>query len=994
LLERKKKFPKLLMQFIVMEENASELSEFIDFWKVKFQRFGLDSEVCVNNSMAVVDGVNLRLRTEVESEEKQLKSNQFFCETLKKHKIEAPKFSDYRKFWDSKIHERPCCYHLFRNVMIRANGEVTVCANDLPMGLSLGNINTEPISKILSAKKLFQWRLAEIFGRFECLPSLCQKCVPDRHLHPNDLNRFFLVTRIPSPVSIYRYRNDTVQKKEHVWKIRIQPEAWYQGHFDDWDIAFLGSNEGVEDGYSMVLGRYSGFVNYRFDFLEPERSISMLTIRARIASHSKVFSNEDKYSSEIELQLNGIGLGKKRVYWTWPNCQIQEWAVWDKQVLEKISLRKEGNLLSFVVSGDIPYKNGISICSKPLSDAYRGKDIPIEIDIDTSSPQVKVLLINPLVSSYSDSKGAITLGLGHLASYIRFEYECRIIDMDFEGLNNQDVIEIIRKEGYSVVGFTGMTYQADQALELARAIKTEFPAIATLFGGPFFSNMPEETLEQECADFVVIGEGEQTLLEILDHIREGSIDFSDVLGLAWKSHGNITLNPQRHPMDPGEIKHPARDLMPSHGLMPDPVFGGERAAISMFSRGCVGSCIFCSTPKMWGHNVRMRPIESVVAEIRQVKRDHGVKNLIIDDDIFTLDKGFVSEFCSRVMKDFPDLKWRINTRIELLDEQTLLLLKKAGCVKITFGIESGDPDIQKRIGKFANSEKIKDVFSLCKKNGVQAAMLLIIGHPGETPESVQRSVELVKLVDPSGGWDFQILQPHPGTAIRERFNKPEFGKILTNDWNHYFSDNITYLPSGFSKEEFYMLCRKVTGRPIKYLGEVLGLELGTPNLNGIHIIPWNYERAEFDDWRPFFWEGEGKATAGFSHFLGRNVGYVTYVFQNRIPDPDSISVSARICSHSKRFEKIPENASDITLQINGVDVGTKLLYHNWPECPIEEWTITDKELLKAVNLREGKNAITFRVKENAKHKNGITIYYKGLTKPFEEKEMPIIVKIT
>ncbi len=592
----------------------------------------------------------------------------------------------------------------------------------------------------------------------------------------------------------------------------------------------------------------------------------------------------------------------------------------------------------------------------------------------------KVLLVNPRVSPMAFSKKTVTLGLGHIAGYIRQEYEVKILNMEQDNLFIEDVLKIIKKGEYNIVGITGMTYQANSGLKLGKAIKDMDSSIKTVFGGPFFSNTIQETLKENFSDFVIMGEGEQPFLELLGELKKNNKDFKKISGLSWKEDNKIMINESPKPMDPEKIKLPARDLMPTHGLFKDPFFNNSLTAIVMASRGCVGKCIFCSSPSFWGHKVRLRSIDSIISEIKQIIDTYHVKNFNFDDDVFTLVPSFLKEFCKRVTP--LNIKWRVVSKVNLVNEKMLKMMKAAGCVRLAFGIESGDPNIRKLIGKELNDFEIKQTFETCRKLEISAGALMIIGHPGETSESIKKSIKLIEELNPNGGHDFQIMQPHPGTVLRERFNTKEYGEILTNNWNDYYSDNITYLPSAFSKEEFFNWCTLVTGRPIRMTSDLSNNDIK------VSIDPSIWKSAKFDVWPPYYWKGKDD---GFSHFLGKNEGFVEYEFGVPIVKVKQIKVRTRIASHSKQQAKEKKNASDITVEINGIEIGTKRIYYYWSNCPIEEWVVKDKQVLKKIKLKDIGNTLTFRIKSVAECKTGISIYYRALEPGLED--FPITVEL-
>lgn len=604
--------------------------------------------------------------------------------------------------------------------------------------------------------------------------------------------------------------------------------------------------------------------------------------------------------------------------------------------------------------------------------------------------KIKVLLVNPLVSEKATWKNTVTLGLGSLAAYIRDKYEVVIKEMDLERLANKDIIEIIKTNGFNVIGITGLTYQAKKGYKLAELIKKEIPKSTIIFGGVFHTAQFKETASKEFTDFVIRGEGEQTFLELLNVLKNGKKkEFFNINGLVWKLNGNIKINKERKFLDLNKISPPARDLMPSKGIIYDAVFENKKSIVIMFSRGCPNTCVFCLSPMMWKRTLRYMNVNNAISELKYLKKTYKINNFCIDDDAFTVNRKYVIQFCNELLKQNLNIQWRVNTKVNLVDKELLLKMKEAGCIKVTYGIESGDSKILKIIGKDFTLKEVRKVIALNKKICLPAAMLMIIGHPHETKKTVEKSWKLIQELQPNGGYDFQVMQPHPGTELREIIAK-KTGKILTDDWDDYFSDNVTYLPESFSLNEFLIYCREYTRRDILCKGEKRNLSYQINNT--ITIPPSVWDKGQFDKWDLSYWVGSLDCKKGLTHVVGKDTGYITYNFRNNLKKIKKIKVKCRISSHSKSFEKKVENTSEITCLINNIEIGTKQVYHEWPNCEIKEWEVKNLEMLKKINLNKN-NTLTFKIKKNAKYKNGITIYYKALENRFKKKEMPIIIEL-
>ncbi|MDD2714951.1 MAG: radical SAM protein [Candidatus Wallbacteria bacterium] len=587
-----------------------------------------------------------------------------------------------------------------------------------------------------------------------------------------------------------------------------------------------------------------------------------------------------------------------------------------------------------------------------------------------------ILLVNPLPSSLAPFPERLSLSLGSLASFLPAGMAEIFYDNGDQGLF------LSKAESFEFIGFTGMTYQARRALALASAVKKRFPEKRTVFGGVHASLNPGILLENPELDFVISGEGEEPLLSLLsgnpDHpgiyrIREGKVS-----GKPAGPHPDITKFPIIN-----------RKLIPDQGIFYDQAFS-ERAAIVMFSRGCVGTCTFCASPAMFGRNPRYRTPEQAVEELKYLSSELGISNFAIEDDNFLSDGEFASFFIHQMQKSGLGIRFRINCRLENLSFGILLHLKKIGLCKITLGIEQIDPLILRHLGKSLDQKKLAEALSWCDKLGILAALLLIAGAPGETRESLRLVSEWVSGLNPSGGYDFQILQPHPGHRIAEICRKT--GKILTTDTDDFFSDNITFLPAGFDDPaEFRNLVREVSGKPVKIAGvqEKPFLEqLREKGAETLVINPADYSSSDFN-LVTTHWQGSERCSSGLSIIKCRDYGGIEYNFQ--IKDAASISgffLHGRFASHPMGFPKGERYSSEIKVILNGVEVSRQVFksIHTTGE-------YLRISIYRPGALKEGLNTLRLEVPKDSRLKNGLSIFCKPLNRFFEPYEMPLILEI-
>jgi len=400
---------------------------------------------------------------------------------------------------------------------------------------------------------------------------------------------------------------------------------------------------------------------------------------------------------------------------------------------------------------------------------------------------VKITLISPpdFGSKYREFLGMVVppLGLAYIAAVLeQHGYKVSIIDAPALNMTYKDIAKTVYREKPDIVGIQALTPTIYNAFNVAKLVRKVLPETTIVMGGyhPTFADI--ETLK-ECkeVDVCVRGEGEYTMLDIVKNIEKQS-DFSRVLGITYRNKsGRIVRNPNRPLIkNLDELPFPARHLLPMDKYM---VFGMKVPATTIVcSRGCPMRCSFCASSAMYGGVVRFRSPENVVAEIEHVKEKYEVKMIAFVDDTFTLFRRWVNRLCDRILEKKLDIIWGAAARVDTLNLQTLIKMKKSGCSTLFFGIESGVEFILKNIGKTFTLRKVMKVFEWCRKLGIRIIASFALGFPGETLDTIRRTIEFAKKLKPDFVV-FSIATPYPGTAFfKECLDK---GILKIKDWSKY-----------------------------------------------------------------------------------------------------------------------------------------------------------------------------------------------------------------
>ena len=288
-------------------------------------------------------------------------------------------------------------------------------------------------------------------------------------------------------------------------------------------------------------------------------------------------------------------------------------------------------------------------------------------------------------------------------------------------------------------------------------------------------------------DFQVVGEGEETIQEIMEALEQGR-SLEGILGVIYRDNGNIVENPRRPlEMTADKLPVPNRDLLPTdkyvHSL---PGKGFIRYATLFTSRGCPFHCIFCSQHTMHGRKMRWHSLERVMVELDQIVNKLGVEHIIIMDETLTLDKQRTMELCRRIKEAGLKFTWEGWTRAETVDEELLSEMKSAGLIRLSFGIESGDPEMLKIIKKGITLEGVRRAYKIADKVGLETRGSAILGHPFETRETAWRTIKFLRSIKELKQIYLNVATPYPGTELYDYAVNGRGGMtLLTKDYSQY-----------------------------------------------------------------------------------------------------------------------------------------------------------------------------------------------------------------
>lgn len=450
---------------------------------------------------------------------------------------------------------------------------------------------------------------------------------------------------------------------------------------------------------------------------------------------------------------------------------------------------------------------------------------------------MNILLINPpfyrIIGFYNRYfpfgvalLSAVLRGLGHDVRVYDADFTERPVYFDYSRLPEKypeylrsftdgrhpvwsEVRSVIADFRPELVGVSAFTTFAASAFHVAKLSKALFPECPVVLGGPHATVRAGEVLRIcPSVDYVVRGEGEETLAELVDALGTARPSPGSIRGLSYRSAGSIAHNlPRERCADLDRIPFPDRGL-----LMNEKKYSSEDMGLIMSSRGCPYSCAYCATD---ARRVSYRSPDNVLAEIRAVKEKYGTTQFTFKDDSFTVSRKRVAELCTKLIDQKLRIRWECNTRVNLIDGDLLLLMKRAGCNFIKVGIESGSERVLKRMNKGITLDQARRAAGLLRRSGIHWTAYFMMGVPGETEEDVNRTVDLLYEIRPDTAL-IGVYEPFPGTAmfddgirrnlVRADMSLEDFYTMLPN---HYYRKDPAVQTDGMPPEAFRRLEQEV-----------------------------------------------------------------------------------------------------------------------------------------------------------------------------------------
>lgn len=359
-------------------------------------------------------------------------------------------------------------------------------------------------------------------------------------------------------------------------------------------------------------------------------------------------------------------------------------------------------------------------------------------------------------------------------------YNVKIWDCMADNISARSLARALFDYNPQLIIFNISTPTVASDLEFISKLKRVLPKSHLTAIGTHVTAAPEEVLKESGLDSVIRREPELTSLKLAEVIKTGG-KLKTVLGLSFRRHKTIIRNSNRpFCQNLDALPFPARHLLNNQKYTLPIV--NQPYTLLVPSRGCPHQCIYCTARVYYGSKVRFRSVKSVMAELEEIVNQHKIEFVTMWSDTFTINQDFVTKLCQAIIKSGLGFSWMCNARVDTISPEMLKLMHQAGCMGISYGVESGNQTILDNIKKGITLEQINQAFRWTRQAGIEALAHVIFGLPGETKETIQQTVAFVINLKPDYA-QFYCAIPFPGTELYQKAKEQNW--LTTEDWSKF-----------------------------------------------------------------------------------------------------------------------------------------------------------------------------------------------------------------
>ncbi|KLU62614.1 biotin synthase [Peptococcaceae bacterium CEB3] len=378
---------------------------------------------------------------------------------------------------------------------------------------------------------------------------------------------------------------------------------------------------------------------------------------------------------------------------------------------------------------------------------------------------MKILLIN----SFQFGRLVVPINVLSLAAALQKEnYDVSILDYNYASQSGNLVVkennidenldamtDLALSYGADLIGLNCICSNYHIFLDLGRRIKLKRPHVKLFLGGPQASITAEETLKAcPFVELIGIGECERNICSIVNYLS-GKIEPNNIPGIAYRKNGQVVRNAE------GALILDFEDL-PKLNYYLLPYMDKLEEVDIEGGRGCPFSCKFCSTKTFWKRRFRLKDLNLIIDEIKELKKNYGIKHYNFIHDLFTANKAKILEFCDMLVENNLNIIWTCNSRLDTIDEEIMIRLKEAGCYLVFFGIETGSPRMQKIISKDLDLTELLPKVKMLQKHKIKLVLSFIYGFPEETIEDVRATLSTIRQLQKL---NVKVIQIHRFTVL-------------------------------------------------------------------------------------------------------------------------------------------------------------------------------------------------------------------------------------
>ena len=379
---------------------------------------------------------------------------------------------------------------------------------------------------------------------------------------------------------------------------------------------------------------------------------------------------------------------------------------------------------------------------------------------------MNILIINPPIR-LSDKPRHIPHGLAIIANVLRKRTACKInfLDINAHRYSETTVEKIIRETAVDVLLIGGLIPVYKRIIELSRIVRKHHPECVVIAGGSAAMSVPEMLLTNSDVDVVCACEGESAIVELINGLHRSPInELTHIKGYYFKIENEIRFSGNRKLIKDLDLGSdlPAYDMLPMDVYLKNPVVGFGKDIDFISSRGCPFHCIFCYQP--WGRKFRGHSVGFIIEGLQLLKNNYDVDFISFQDDEFMANPDRVHEFCEKVQSRIPGLLWSCTGRVNIVNDDLVRNMRRAGCVCISYGFESGSPRMLKAMKKNATIEQMENAVKLNRRHGMLVPVSFIIGLPGENEESCRETVDFCVRNNLTLD-SLMFATPYPGTEL-------------------------------------------------------------------------------------------------------------------------------------------------------------------------------------------------------------------------------------